>query len=170
MFTPSNILSLLRLPLALLFIIDRQDVRAIVVILAIITDCTDGYVARRYQYATRLGAILDPIMDKFFVFVALAVLVYEKALGPWEVCAMLSRDWALFLFGVFLLLKHRRLRGHNYYPLITGKIVTGLQFITLFLLSLHLPVVSEVYLIFLGLGLAALMELFLTMKTRIVKS
>jgi|JI9StandDraft_1071089.scaffolds.fasta_scaffold07006_3 CDP-diacylglycerol--glycerol-3-phosphate 3-phosphatidyltransferase len=166
MFTPSNVLSLLRLPLALLFFIDREEIRAVIVVLAILTDCIDGYVARRYQHTTRLGAVLDPLMDKFFVFIALGILFSEKSLGGWEVFSMLSRDLALFLFGLFLLLR-QNLRGYNYHSLITGKIFTGLQFTTLFLLSLHVPIPSWGYTSFLALGCFVLAELVLTMKTHV---
>ena len=77
MFTLSNVLSLVRGPLAFLFLIDRIDVRAGVILAAILTDCVDGYLARRYKYTTRLGAILDPVMDKFFVLFVLSILFYE---------------------------------------------------------------------------------------------
>ncbi len=76
--TPSNIISLLRGPLAFLFIIDNSLCRGIAIILAMLTDSLDGYLARRYQTTTRLGAILDPAMDKFFVCF-ITTIFYMKA-------------------------------------------------------------------------------------------
>ncbi len=47
-FTVSNVLSLTRAPLALLYLISRPDVRVAVVLLATLTDIVDGYLARKY--------------------------------------------------------------------------------------------------------------------------
>jgi CDP-diacylglycerol--glycerol-3-phosphate 3-phosphatidyltransferase len=40
-----------------------------------ITDSLDGYLARRLQQTSRLGAFLDPVADKLIVAVALVLLV-----------------------------------------------------------------------------------------------
>lgn len=45
-------------------------------IIAAVTDAFDGYLARRYEdWATPLGAFLDPVADKLLVSVALCALV-----------------------------------------------------------------------------------------------
>lgn len=46
-----------------------------------ITDSLDGYLARRLNQTSRLGAFLDPVADKLVVAVAL-VLVLSKDLTP----------------------------------------------------------------------------------------
>lgn len=43
--------------------------------LAGITDALDGYIARKYNYASAFGAFLDPVADKLMVAVALALLI-----------------------------------------------------------------------------------------------
>jgi CDP-diacylglycerol--glycerol-3-phosphate 3-phosphatidyltransferase len=163
MFTVSNLLSLIRGPLAFLFLIDRVDVRATVIVIAILTDCIDGYLARRYKHITKLGAILDPLMDKFFVFFVLSILFYESALTGWEVLTMLSRDMVLFAFSLYLLLKNQW-KGYNYRSLWWGKATTSLQFLVLFLLSLGVKPTYLFFFIFIALGLCVFLELFFTLK------
>jgi len=66
MLTLSNALTFLRAPLALLFLSEVTALRIGAIIIAMVTDGIDGYLARRNSSVTKLGAILDPIMDKFF--------------------------------------------------------------------------------------------------------
>lgn len=51
---------------------------AIIFLLACVTDWLDGFLARRYQLTTPLGAFLDPIADKLLVAVVLVILVGEN--------------------------------------------------------------------------------------------
>jgi cardiolipin synthase (CMP-forming) len=57
-----------------------------------ISDGVDGYLARRFELRTELGAVLDPIADKALmvsIFVALGVL---KVVPAWLVILVVSRD------------------------------------------------------------------------------
>lgn len=164
-FTLSNVLSLTRAPLALLYLISRPDVRICVVILAMITDVVDGYLARRYRVTTKIGAILDPLMDKFFVFFIMGILFYESRIYDWQVVSILTRDIAIVIFGFFLF-SIGKLKDYTYRSVYAGKMMTALQFGVIFLLSLHLRVPSFVYYIFFLLGPVVLLELFFTLKSK----
>lgn len=54
------------------------QVAALVFGLAAITDWFDGYLARRWNQTTALGAFLDPVADKLMVAVTLVLLVEQQ--------------------------------------------------------------------------------------------
>ena len=54
---------------------------AIVFSLAAVTDWLDGYLARKLDQSTALGAFLDPVADKLMVAIALALLI--ERYGHW---------------------------------------------------------------------------------------
>lgn len=61
------------------------------------SDGLDGFLAKHYQWQSRLGSILDPIADKLLLissFIALALLGH---IPMWLVGLALSRDVALIL-------------------------------------------------------------------------
>jgi CDP-diacylglycerol---glycerol-3-phosphate 3-phosphatidyltransferase len=157
--TLSNFLSILRGPLALLFLIDNAFYRSIAIVLAMVTDSLDGYLARRYQMTSKIGAFLDPLMDKFFVFFAVSTLILEGQLRQWEALALISRDFAVLFFGLFLALKGTW-SNFQFRSIWTGKITTTLQFFVLLGLTFHMVIPSYIFWCFISLGLLALFELY----------
>lgn len=158
MFTLSNGLSLLRAPLALLFFIQNPIIRLCVVITAMLTDCIDGYVARKYQFASRIGAIIDPIMDKFFVFFSLSILLLESQIEYWQVLSMLSRDFFLCLFAIYLRF-FGKWETYQFQAIRWGKITTGLQFCVLMALAIQKKLPWSTYMLFIFFGILAFFEL-----------
>jgi cardiolipin synthase len=66
-----------------------------------VSDAVDGFLAKRLDLRTQLGAYLDPLADKLLVasiYIALGVLT---ALPSWLVIAVVSRD-ILIVLGVLL--------------------------------------------------------------------
>lgn len=159
MFSLSNGLSLLRAPLALLFLYKSVPIRIAAILLAMFTDFIDGFLARKRRSATQFGAILDPAMDKLFVFIALSVLFQEGQLSLWEGIAMLSRDFALCFFGIYLTITGNW-QQQQFKSIRWGKITTALQFLVLGILSLNVTLPSWAYIVFIVFGFLALVELF----------
>ena len=137
-FTFSNFLSLLRGPLALLFIYDNVFFRTFAILVALATDCLDGYLARRYRMTSQIGAFLDPLMDKFFVSFVVTVLLFEGNLKLWEALALISRDFAVLLFGLYIALRGTW-ANFQFRSIWSGKITTSLQFFVLLGLTFTLP-------------------------------
>lgn len=97
--TPADILTVLRLPLALLFVlVDDPWQRFAVLALASATDLLDGFIARRIG-GSRFGAVLDPIADKLFMACAFGVVAFSGRLQVYEIVGILIRDiWATVAF------------------------------------------------------------------------
>jgi CDP-diacylglycerol--glycerol-3-phosphate 3-phosphatidyltransferase len=55
-----------------------QPAAAILFIAAAVTDSLDGYLARRLNQMSALGAFLDPVADKLMVAIALILLVSDE--------------------------------------------------------------------------------------------
>lgn len=160
MITLPNFLSLCRMPLALVFLQENPFFRAVAIILALATDGLDGYLARKSKQISQFGAMLDPLMDKFFVVVALSVLIAESRIEIWQAATLLSRDWAVLLFSIYLCAS-RRLADYHVRAIITGKITTVLLSGQIFLLVCDLPIPNACYFLFILLGLGALIELYI---------
>ncbi len=156
----------MRAPLAFLFLIDNTAVRVVAIILAMLTDSVDGYFARKYQGTTRFGAILDPAMDKFFVFFALIVLVLEQKLAPWQAGTMVSRDIALCSFGIYLVFSGYW-QSYQFRAIKWGKISTALQFFVLIAHTMQVNLPWYTYLLFVLFGTLAFIELFHTQKSTV---
>jgi len=160
MFTLPNILTFLRFPLSLAFLQDDPYLRLAAIILAMLTDCLDGYFARRYKAISRLGTFMDPFADKFFVFTALAVLISEQRLLPWEALSMLCRDFSVFIFGCYLAWKGV-LAQYQFRAIWCGKVTTAMQLFVLCALTMQIAIPPFLYFSFIAIGLLALGELYL---------
>jgi len=105
--TIPNALSLLRLlgvPLFLWLLLGpHADLLAIGVLIASgLTDWADGAVARALNQQSRLGALLDPAVDRLYILATLLGLELRHVIGWWLVAILLGRDVAL-TFVLFLL-------------------------------------------------------------------
>ena len=153
-----NIISLLRAPLAVLFIYENTYVRLLIIFLAMLTDGIDGYIARKYHVTSVTGAILDPIMDKFFVSTVLIVLFMEHQITVYQALAMLSRDFSLAAFACYLAMRNKW-GSFQFQSIRWGKITTAMQFLVLSALTLGKQFSASLYVLFVVFGCLAFFEL-----------
>jgi CDP-diacylglycerol--glycerol-3-phosphate 3-phosphatidyltransferase len=75
----------------------REFVGLGIFLVAAITDFFDGWVARRRNQTTRLGALLDPIADKLLMSAAFISLVEmdPKHVPAWMVVIIIGREFAV---------------------------------------------------------------------------
>lgn len=94
--TIPNALTLLRLcliPLIVVLIQDRQFSFAFAVfLLAGATDAVDGFIARRFNMQSAVGAYLDALADKSLIAASFIALFAAGALPYWLVVLVIFRD------------------------------------------------------------------------------
>src|SRR3954466_4392842 len=123
--TVPNALSVLRLAGVPVFcwlaLGPEADLAAVIVLMASgFTDWLDGKLARVLNQYSRLGELLDPLVDRLYILAALAVLS-ARGILPWPIAvAIVARD-------VLLAALLPSLRRHGYGPLpvhVLGKAAT----------------------------------------------
>ncbi len=104
---------------------------------AALSDGVDGFIARRFNLMTQLGAALDTVADKALGIVTLVMLTLEEAVPMWVTLAILLRDTVIVLGA----LSYRGLAGHlEIHPTWLGKTHMFAEFT---LLALVLGVLAE---------------------------
>ncbi len=158
MITLPNLISLTRIPLALLFWQAGSTMRLFWILMALMTDGLDGYLARRYSWTSKSGVIIDPLADRFFVIFAVTLLFVEGKIEFWQVMALFCRDFAILLFALWIGLRGL-ITQVKFQAIWCGKVTTVLQLTILFLLTAGIPIPVPLYFAFIALGGFALLEL-----------
>ena len=124
--TIPNLLSILRLCLLPVFLWlvlgpEADGVAVGVLMFLGISDFFDGYVARRWNQASQLGAILDPVADRLYILAVVVGLGLRGIMPLWLILALLARDVFLWCLVPFL-----RTRGYSALPVhFLGKAATA---------------------------------------------
>ena len=102
--TIPNLLTFLRMALipvfASLLFYGYGGMALFVFLVACLSDCIDGFIARRFEQESELGTILDPIADKLLMTSAFILLTMPNVLQPaphlpipfWVTAAVIGRD------------------------------------------------------------------------------
>ena len=100
-----------------------------------LSDVADGWLARRLKQITRLGTVLDPMVDIFFNIIVFSGLFLGRVIPSWVLGVALLR-YAIFLFGgayLYLFVGPVTIRP-TLFGRLSGVVMVGL---TAFLLLLH---------------------------------
>jgi len=134
----ADVLTALRIPLAVAFpFVPQPGWRLAIVGAVAVTDMLDGWLARRYG-GSRLGAVLDPIVDKLFMVAAFLTVAERGLLTWWEMLGVLARD---IVAGIAALTVWLQGRPTALPARAGGKAVTILQLLTLTAFIMESPLV-----------------------------
>src|ERR1700738_5008602 len=124
-----NLISLARLlmvPVTIWLIISgRYGAAFWVLVAAGIADALDGFIAKRFDRRTRLGALLDPAADKAMLVSVYVTLGWAGQLWTWLVVLVVFRD--VMIVGGFLLIQAIATVPKPFEPLFISKVNTGVQ-------------------------------------------
>lgn len=116
---------LLMVPLTVWLIISEAYGLAFAVfVLAGASDAVDGYLARRWNLHTELGAYLDPVADKSLMVSVYVTLAFLKAIPAWLAILVVSRDFLIIGAIILTWLMQQPIRVR---PLMVSKINTVAQ-------------------------------------------
>ncbi|PAV25085.1 cardiolipin synthase [Tamilnaduibacter salinus] len=157
-----NALTLVRIVLILPFAMSlyHGDYRfALVVFLAAaITDGVDGFLARQFDWGSRLGAIADPLADKALLITAYLMLTLTSVLPVWLFVLVLGRDLLIVLGGVAF---HFLVGRFDMAPSIPGKLNTLVQILVILAIVMRLAgLPMHSWVLPWGIWLVAAMTLF----------
>lgn len=132
-----NAISLLRIALVvpiLMLILEGSFGFALVLFcLAGFSDGLDGYLAKRFSWHSRLGALLDPVADKLLVAGMFITLAYTQHIPVWLAGIVILRDVVIVAGATAYNFLVRPLQGE---PTRVSKLNTALQLLfLLFVLS-----------------------------------
>ena len=130
-WTIPNILSLIRIAILPVFVVlylngaeagnmTMQYVSFALLVFSGLTDCLDGWIARRFNQISELGKLLDPIADKLTQVAVLICLAtrYQEFLPILFLCTV--KEMLQGIGGLILLKKRSTVRGSKWF----GKLST----------------------------------------------
>ena len=134
-----NYISLARLlsaPVGIWFILNGNLADAFwLFLVAGLSDAVDGFVAKRFNSRSELGALLDPIADKTLIVSMVVTLGLAGYLPNWLVILVVFRD--LLIIGGFILTQFAA-EPLNWRPLMISKLNTALQILLVAWVLAHL--------------------------------
>ena len=109
LMTIPNAISFVRIllitPFVALFISKMYIPAAVVILISGLSDCVDGYIARRFHQESELGKILDPLADKLtLIAVGVCLIFIEPYVLPLMII-MVIKDILMIIGGTIVIQK-----------------------------------------------------------------
>ncbi len=105
-WTVPNLLTIIRIFITPAFVVaffsEEYTTAFILFVVAGITDGLDGFLARILKQRSRLGAMIDPLADKFLLLTAFVCLGIQGWIPFWLIVVVISRD-VIIIGGLFVL-------------------------------------------------------------------
>ena len=152
-----NLLTCLRfilIPFIFLSVIHQRFIISIILFtLSCITDVLDGYIARKFNYITDIGKLLDPLSDKLTQISLLLALSILNILPWWILVIVLLKECTMIISATMLYSKKDVVVYSKWY----GKLATSLFYVaivsSLLINQFHilLPFKLDLYLYYLAI-------------------
>ncbi len=140
-----NLLSVIRIILVPIFtyefvVCDNFFNAGILLLISGITDCCDGFIARKFNMITNLGKILDPLADKLTQVMTVFCLAIKNYPIMWYLFTfIIIKDLLLLVGGIALYKKSDYVVSSNWW----GKIATIIFYVSVIIVTLFYPFLSE---------------------------
>lgn len=129
-----NLITLLRLvlvaPIAWALLGAQFELALALFFVAGVSDGLDGFLAKRYGWSSRLGALLDPLADKALLIACYAALAWIELLPVWLLALVVARDVVIVVGATVYNFRIRRLEAE---PTLISKLNTVLQIVLVLL-------------------------------------
>ena len=141
-----NVITLTRLLLLvpLAFYLSKADYRVSLIIFFIagLSDALDGFLAKRFNWVSRFGSILDPIADKALLVLTMGLLTLNQKISDELFILVALRD-IYIVMGAYVY--YRQIGPFDMQPSIISKLNTFMQIllVTAILVSLGLKPLSS---------------------------
>jgi cardiolipin synthase (CMP-forming) len=103
-------------------------------ITAAVSDGLDGYLAKRFDWTSELGKVLDPLADKLLLVTVFVASAWLGLIPWWLSAAVVARDVMIGLGALVFRLWFGPLRGR---PTVLSKINTAVQLMYVMLVMLN---------------------------------
>ena len=103
-----NILTIIRfllIPIIVIFAFEDNYIATIIVLtISGLTDVLDGYIARKFNFISDFGKLMDPLADKATQVALLVTLTIQKIIPVWIIVIVIIKEFlmvsgASFLYG-----------------------------------------------------------------------
>ena len=170
LLTVPNLITFVRFllvpPFVWFFLNENYIMAGLMVGLSGLSDCFDGFFARKLNQVTSFGKILDPIADKVtLIAVAVCMVIYLPAILP-IMLVLVAKEFLMLLGGFILLLRKMAPPPAN----IFGKVATLVFYFVICLIILTKIVTGQenMTLVYFGLILTAVVMIIALVQYSVV--
>ena len=111
-------------PVVILMLQDRFTAALLVFGVAGFSDALDGFLAKRFDWTSRLGGLIDPLADKLLLLSSFITLGWLGWIPVWLVVLIILRDLVIVAGAVFYHLRIEQLEAE---PTMVSKLNTATQ-------------------------------------------